>query len=64
VYGLKNKFKKQLRDNGQSLKWFWSTYLKRNISYQYFIIQMNDGAEIREDVELAITSFMIEKGKK
>jgi hypothetical protein len=64
VCGLKNKFKKKLRDNGQSLKWFWAEYLKQKISYQYFIIQVSDVGEIREDVELAITNFMIEKGRK
>jgi len=61
---LKEKFKKKLRDNGQSLKWFWSKHLKKTVSYQYFIMQVNDNAEMREDVELAITNFMIEKGKK
>jgi len=58
---LKEKFKKKLRDNGQSLKWFWLTHLKKRISYQYFIMQVNDNAEMREDVENAIFDFMIEK---
>ena len=61
---MKEKFKKKLRDNGQSLKWFWSTYLKEKVSYPYFIMQTNNGAEMQEVVELAITNFMIEKGRK
>ena len=58
---MKDKFKKKLRDNGQSLKWFWAEYLKQKISYQYFIIQVSDVGEIREDVENAIFDFMTEK---
>jgi hypothetical protein len=56
---MKDKLKKKLSDNGQSLKWFWSTHLKKSVSYAYFIIQINGGSEMREDVELAITNFMM-----
>jgi len=59
VEKVNSKFKKKLKDNGQSLKWFWSVYLKKTVSYQYFIMQINENAEMREDVELAITNFMM-----
>lgn len=60
---MKAKFKRILRNNGQSLKWFWSKHLRQKVSYQYFIIQLNGSANMQKNIEAVITNFMI-KGEK
>ena len=56
---VETKIKENLRENGQSLKWFWEKNLKKQISYKYFIMQINGHATIRDDVEKAISAFLI-----
>ena len=61
---MKDKIKDALKENGQSLMWFWKENLKTIISYKYFIMQINGHATLREDIEKIITDFMIEKETK
>ena len=56
---MKNRFKKKLKDNGQSLKWFWLKHLKGKITYSYFNMQVNENADMQPDIEKAITDFMM-----
>ena len=61
---MKDKIKDVLKENGQSLAWFWRENLKSMISYKYFIMQINGHATLREDVKDIITDFMIERETK
>ena len=54
------EFKAHLMGNGQSLKWFWKTRLKGEISYQYFIMQTTGHAALQPIVEDAIMKYLKE----
>lgn len=50
-------FKKKMRQEGRSFKWFHKTYIK-DVSYVYFIIQINDCDKLHDSVRDAIQKFL------
>jgi len=58
---MKKQLKKTLRNNGQTLKWFWSKNLKRIVTYKYFSNQLNGHATMQEPIETAILKFLKER---
>ena len=53
------KFRQRLLKEGRSFRWWHKTYLK-NISYPYFIIQLNEPERMQEEVEKAIQKYLAE----
>lgn len=61
IFELKEKLKKKLRSNSMSLKTFWrvkSGLMQKNVSYQYFLNQINLGATMQPEVREAIEKFI------
>jgi hypothetical protein len=56
---LINDFKKKMRKEGRTFKWFHKTYIK-GVSYVYFIIQINDCDKLHDSVKAANIEFMSE----
>ena len=54
------KFRARMKENGQSLKWFWNKYLINELTYPYFIVQVNGNASMQSCVEVAIWDYMRE----
>lgn len=52
-------FRKKLKDNGQSLKWWHRKYLGGICTYAYFIIQINDPDYLQDEVILVISAFLV-----
>ncbi len=54
-----DKFKKALKSNGQSLKWFYDNHIKDKISLTYggFCHQLNGYAPLSEDVEKKMAEY-------
>ncbi len=50
-------FKKRMRIEGRSFKWFHEKYV-RDISYVYFIIQINDDDRLSDSVKSSIENFL------
>lgn len=51
------KFRKKMQKEGRTFRWWHKKYLK-NISYPYFIIQLNEPERMQEDVEKAIKKYL------
>ena len=51
------EFKKRMREEGRSFRWFHKTYLN-GLSYPYFIIQLNEPERIHEHVKNAIEKYL------
>lgn len=56
------RFRKKLKDNGQSLKWWHRKYLKSVCTYAYFIIQINDPDYLQDEVGVIISDFLMDIG--
>lgn len=54
-------FRKKLKENGQSLKWWHRKYLGGVCTYAYFIIQINDPDYLQEETRLIISEFLTGK---
>ena len=52
------RFKKELKDNGQSMAWFWRTKLKDHLTHGNFRQQINKHSTMQEPVETAIAKFL------
>jgi len=50
-------FKARMRQEGRSFKWFHKTYIK-DVSYVYFIIQINDCDKLHDSVKAAIEKYL------
>ena len=50
-------FKKKMREEGRSFKWFHKTYIN-GVSYVYFIIQINDCDKLHDSVKVAIEKYL------
>lgn len=64
---MRDKFRKAIKDNGQSFKWFHEKYIKNQImygnvrcklTYSGFMLQINKYAPISLFVESAINSYI------
>lgn len=56
-----DEFRKKLKDDGRSLKWFHTTYVKKKLnSYSYFIIQLGDPERMHDSVKSIIEKFVSE----
>lgn len=51
------KFKAKKEKEGWTYKWFYKTFLK-DVSYPYFIIQLNDPSRMNDTVKSIIKNFM------
>lgn len=56
--GLIAALRDRLADNGQSFKWFHRTYMDKVVSYNYFIVQINDDNRLQDNVRAEITRFL------
>jgi len=55
------EFRKRMKNEGRSLKWFHESYVKSVLlSYQYFIMQLSGNATMHEAVENIIKKYMAE----
>jgi len=55
-----DRFRKRLRKEGRSLKWWHKTYLK-DISYHYFVIQLNEPERMQDNITKAIQKYLDDK---
>lgn len=55
---IKN-FKARMKTEGRSFKWFHRVYL-RDITYPYFIIQLNEPDRLHDGIKQAIEKFLKE----
>ena len=54
-------FRKKLKDEGRSLKWFHGKYIKSVLSsYAYFIIQLSDPERMHDAVKSIIEKYVAE----
>lgn len=55
-----DKFKEFLKENGQSLKWFYNKFIKKEtgLTYSGFTAQLNDYAPITETVRKQLLNYM------
>jgi len=54
------KFKRQMRSEGRTFKWFYRTYLN-NVTYPYFIIQLNEKDRLSDEIKKAIEKYLAVK---
>ena len=54
---LAEKFKKRMREEGRTFKWFYNNYLV-DVSYPYFIIQLNEKDRLSEEIKKAIVKYL------
>ncbi len=54
------KFKDKLKENGQSLKWFYDNFIKKSIgkTYANFTHQLNGYSPISDEVKKEINKYM------
>ena len=56
------KFRKKLRDNGQTLTWFHRTFIRtlpgKQITYTYFSMMVNDPDRMNDVAKSAIEKFI------
>ena len=56
------EFRKKLKDDGRSLKWFHGKYIKKVLnSYSYFIIQLSDPDRMHDAVKSIINKYVTEE---
>lgn len=56
-----DKFRKKMKKDGRSLKWFHREYVSKVLlSYNYFIMQLSGNAKMHESVEKIIKAYMKE----
>lgn len=57
-----NKFKEKLKENGQTIKWFFDKNVKPDkdidLTYSGFAAQLNDYAPVSENVKKHINKYM------
>jgi len=53
------EFKKKMRKEGRTFKWFHKKYIK-DLSYVYFMIQLHDQDRLHNSVVKAIEKFLNE----
>lgn len=51
------KFKNKMSREGRSYRWFHKTYLK-NVTYSYFIIQLNEPDRMHDSIKKAISKYL------
>ncbi len=54
------KFKQKIQKEGRSFKWFHKSYLKE-VTYPYFIIQLNDEDRLHDQIKKAINKYLSDK---
>lgn len=52
-------FRKKLKEDGRSLKWFHGKHVKKYLnSYAYFIIQLSDPERMHDSVKSVIEKYV------
>ena len=56
-----DKFRKRMKKEGRSFRWFWQNNLDNKLTYPYFIIQLNDQDRMQDAVKDAIKKYLSAK---
>jgi len=52
------KFRKKMKKDGRSFRWFWQNNLYTKLTYPYFIIQLNDPDRLQDVVKESIQKYL------
>jgi len=55
------EFKKAIKEDGRTFKWFHKKYIKDTMpNYNYFIMQLNNHAQMHNSIKTIIEKYMNE----